>query len=912
MTSIIHEYNNYYYKYSKIYGNKCVVLMQVGSFFEVYGSDPEDNYVDRVCNLLNILCSRKNKSITEISLSNPKFSGFTMSALDKYLRILQENDWTTILIEQTTPPPKPKRELTQIISPATYLDLVKDTHSNFVFSIYVEKLKQFKSNIYLNHVGLSAIDVTTGKIYVYETFDTLSDKTLSSHETYRFIHSYSSNPKEIVLNFSNNQKDETFINTLGLKQFYLNEFFNEEMVKIPYQNKVFGKYYSFETNIMSCIEYLNLEQKPHATTSLCILFQYIYEHNPKLLQKIDIPQYWILNKHLLLSHDAYQQLNLYLPNDSSTLLSVFDVINHTSTPMGTRLLRDRLLNPLTSIEELNKRYDAIDFYKTKTNLLKNLKSVVDLERYHRKLILGKLHPMEFVKLLQSYEIVLEISKDDNKTIFKTIKQKLEEFNKLFDIELMSMCKLDQMTNNFFHSGIYPEIDELVKQKQEQENELDTLRKELIDKLTKIDPKTKNGNVDDLVKLIKTDKEGYYITMTKFRYEKIKKYFSYEGKVMSSSIKLSNKTIRQINNKLDEIEKKMSEKLLEYYLLFCSSLDSNILHEIHDYISILDVNLSNAHVSNIYGYNRPELFKEEYSWVDCKDMRHPLVERIHTEENYVPNDISLGKDEKGMIITGLNCSGKTTYARSIGVNIVLAQAGLYVACSSMKLAPFKTIITRIEGNDNMLQGKSSFMVEMMELKTIIDRSSKHSLVLGDEICRGTEQLSGLSILSASIIDLSKRHVPFIYTTHLHKIKDIPEIQELTNIGYYFMKMDINEEGIKINRKLQKGFCDSLYGIEVARFILDKPEFIKQAFRIRNYLLDKHNEITCSKQSRYNKDVYMDKCQIDGCNETKNLHTHHIKHQEDANEFGLNDGYIRKNQKSNLMVLCEKHHQEIHNT
>ncbi len=210
MTSIIHEYNNYYQKYSKIYGDKCVVLMQVGSFFEIYGSDPDDDYVDRVCNILNILCSRKNKTISEISLSNPKFSGFTMSALDKYLRILQENDWTTILVEQTTPPPKPKRELTQIISPATYLDLVKDTQSNFVFSIYVEKLKQFQSSIYLNHVGLSAIDVTTGKIYLYETSDTLSDKTLSAHETYRFIHSYSSNPKEIVLNFSNNQNDETF------------------------------------------------------------------------------------------------------------------------------------------------------------------------------------------------------------------------------------------------------------------------------------------------------------------------------------------------------------------------------------------------------------------------------------------------------------------------------------------------------------------------------------------------------------------------------------------------------------------------------------------------------------------------------------------------------------------------------
>jgi DNA mismatch repair protein MutS len=863
--------------------------------------------IERVCNILNILCTRKNKTISQISLSNPKFSGFTMSALDKYLRILQENDWTTVLIEQVTPPPKPKREVTQIISPGTYLDMINDNQSNFVFSIYVEKLKQFKSNIYLNQVGLSAIDVTTGKIYVYETCDTLTDKTLAAHETYRFIHSHSSNPKEIVLNFSNNEKDEEFLNCLGLKQYYINQWKNDEMNKISYQNKLFDKYYSSE--IMTPIESINLEQHPQAVISLCVLFQYIYDHNPKLLTRINKPEYWDLNQHLLLSHDAYQQLNLYVPNDSAKFLSVFDVINQTSTPMGTRLLRDRLLNPLTSIQKLKQRYDQIDSYKNKTNLLKNLKQIVDLERFHRRLLLGKLHPMEFVKLIQSYEIVLEISKKDNKTIFKTIKQKLEEYEKLFNYDLMATCKLDQMINNFFNSGIYPEIDSLVKQKQENEDELNNMRKVLIDKLVQVDSKTKYS--DDLVKLIKTDKEGYHLTMTKLRYKKIEKFFNYEGKIMASSIKLSNKTIRKINNKLDELLKQISEKLLEYFVLFSTQVDSEILEQIHDYVATLDVNLSCAHVSNIYGYNRPELIEDESSWVKCKDMRHPLIERIHTTENYVTNDVALGKEEKGMIITGMNSVGKSSLEKSVGVNIVLAQAGMYVACSQMKLSPFKTILTRIEGNDNLIKGQSSFMVEMMELKTILERSSVNSLVLGDEICRGTEQLSGISILSASIIDLSTRNVPFIYTTHLHKIKDIPQVQELDNLGYYFMKMDITNDGITINRKLQKGFCDSLYGIEVARFILDKPDFIQQAFKIRNFLLEEHQEIVSPKKSRYNKDVYMDRCQIDGCNETKNLHTHHIKHQEDANEYNLNEGFIRKNQKSNLIVLCEKHHQEIHN-
>ena len=907
MNSIIHEYNKAYFKYRDLYGDKCVVLMQVGSFFEIYGSEPDNNYVERVCNTLNILCTRKNKTITEISLSNPKFSGFTMSALDKYLRILQENDWTTVLIEQVTPPPKPKREITQIISPATFLDNINNVQSNFVFSIYVEKLKQYKSNVYLNHVGLSAIDVTTGKIYVYETQDTLTDKTLSAHETYRFIHSHSSNPKEIVLNFADKQKDDEFLNILGLKQFYVNQWMNTEMTKISYQNKIFEPYFS--NDIMTPIEYINLEQHPHSVISLCVLFQYIYEHNPTLLAKTNIPEYWDMNKHLLLSHDSYQQLNLYTPNETSSLLSVFDVINKTSTPMGTRLLRNRLLNPLTSIKQLQKRYDDIDFYKNKTNLLKELKQIVDLERFHRRLLLGKLHPMEFVKLIQSYEIINEIAKDDNKTIFKTIKQKLEEFHKLFNYDLMACCKLDQIIYNFFNDGIYPELDVLVKQKQEKEDELNKFRKELIDKLISVDSKTKNLNPDDLVKLVKTDKEGYYFTMTKLRYKKIQEFFNYEAKGLTSYMKLSNKTIREINNTLEEILKQISEKVLEYFVLFSTNVSSDILEEIHNYVAILDVNLSSAHVSNIYGYYRPELINDTHSWIECKNMRHPLIERIHTSENYVTNDICLGKEEKGIIITGLNASGKSSCLKAVGVNIVLAQAGLFVACSCMRLSPFKTILTRIEGNDDLLKGKSSFMVEMMELKTIIERCSSNSIVLGDEICRGTEQLSGISILSASIIDLSKKNVPFMYTTHLHKIKDVPQIQELNNIGYYFMKMDITDEGIKINRKLQKGFCNSLYGIEVARFILNKPEFINEAFKIRNFLLGEHQEIINSKTSRYNSNVYMHKCEWDGCNETTHLESHHIKFQRDADENNLNDGYIQKNQQSNIMVLCKKHHQLI---
>lgn len=902
VNTLVKDYVKYYKKYKEIYGEKTILLYQNGSFYEIFDPEPDSTYADTVCNLLNIMCSRKNKSIQEISYQNPRFGGFTIHSLEKYLRVLQAENWTTVLVEQTTQPPRPKREVTQIISPGTYIDNNTDVQSNFVFSVYVEKLKQFKTNISLNYVGLSAIDVSTGKIYVYETADTLTDRTLGAQEAYRFIHSYNSNPQEVIINFAT-EYDEDFINTLSLKKTYINQWFNSFMTKIAYQNKIFEKYYKSE--LLSPIEMIGLEKYEHARLSLCVLFQYIYEHNPRLLSRIDVPEYWDLTKHLLLSHDAYEQLNLYSPTETS----VYDILNHTSTAMGARLLRDRLLHPIANIEKLNQHYDRIEYYADKTELLTKLKPIVDLERFHRKLLLGKLHPMEFVKLVQSYEIIKEIAQGDNQDIYKLLEEKIKSYEKLFCFENMSQCKFDQMHKNFFEKGIYPELDQLEKEKQNNLEKLESLRTDMIHKLVENDKKVSEYS-DELVKLIKTDKEGYHITMTKLRWEKIKQHYTFDVRQMSSYVKLTNKDIKNINDNLDEIAREMSEKLLKCYLDFCEKVDAQELHRIHDYVAILDVYLSSAKVAQIYGYHRPTLIDDEKSWVIAKDMRHPLIERIHTSENYVPNDISLGKEETGFVITGVNSSGKSSLLRSVGVNIALAQAGFFVACSELQLSLFKTILTRIEGNDNMLQGKSSFMVEMMELKSILERSNANSLVLADELTRGTESNSGIAIMSATMIHLSKQNIPYMFTTHLHKIKDIEEIKELDNVGFYHLKMEISEDKIVINRKLEKGFCPPHYGIEVAKFVINNDEFIRTAFKIRNELIGEHNEIVATKKSRYNANVFMDRCQWDGCEETKQLHTHHIKHQEHANENGLNDGYIRKNQESNLMVLCEKHHKEIH--
>jgi len=168
------------------------------------------------------------------------------------------------------------------------------------------------------------------------------------------------------------------------------------------------------------------------------------------------------------------------------------------------------------------------------------------------------------------------------------------------------------------------------------------------------------------------------------------------------------------------------------------------------------------------------------------------------------NLNVSKKNHKFLLDNFTVTHNSTMLRAIGVNIAMAQAGFFVACSSMELSLFKTLLTRIEGNDDMLHGKSSFMVEMMELKSILERSNQNSLVLADEVCRGTESNSGIAILSSTIIELMQHRIPFMFTTHLHKIKDIDEVQELDHLGFYHLKMEITDDKIVINRKLEKGF------------------------------------------------------------------------------------------------------------
>jgi DNA mismatch repair protein MutS len=329
-------------------------------------------------------------------------------------------------------------------------------------------------------------------------------------------------------------------------------------------------------------------------------------------------------------------------------------------------------------------------------------------------------------------------------------------------------------------------------------------------------------------------------------------------------------------------------------------------------------VSNAKTSILYGYTRPIIDNQEYGYIECEQLRHPIIERLIDYE-YVAHNVSLGKNLKGLLLYGLNSSGKSSMMKALGISVIMAQCGMFVPAKKFVYSLYTSIFTRISGNDNIFKELSSFSVEMMELKAIWKRSNMKSLIIGDEVCRGTEQVSANSIVAATLIKLSQQKASFIFATHLHEIVKLPQIQTIKNIKAFHLSVSYDDKNDRLifDRLLKEGSGEEIYGITVAKYIIQDDDFTSTANSIKDEILGMKDGIIQQKVSKYNTHIYVNKCSICGKqlqvkDDIVNLDTHHINHQKDCVDGFVNDKkYIKKNDKSNLIVLCKKCHNKIHN-
>jgi len=988
--NIHQEYINYHNDYINKFGLKTLVLMQVGSFYEMYMTLDSGPNLKELSQLLNIVYTKRDKSVREINIKNPYMLGFPLVSSDKFITILINNGFTVVTIDQVTPPPDPERKCTNIFSPSTYITPTPTVNTNYAICIYLEYEKQRKKQVSsLLCAGLSAIDVTTGKVIVDESLSTSVDTEIALDDTIRFISN--TTPKEIflILNGEGKMNVNTIIDYLQIDSKITKiKTFDNRYIKVGFQEEFLKNIYTNTNSMVSQIEALDLEHKNYGRTSLIMLLDYIGDYNKNIVKNLSFPQFTTSNNNMILGNNAPYQLSV-VEHSADTYMTgtkfkcLLDVVNNAVTAMGKRYIKTCLLNPMTDCKKIKINLDNIEKLINQDNYKEfpdKLSLISDIEKLKRKINLNIIQPYEMADFIDSFIAVYNLFDDIKKLKLtdiipsKTIINEVANFNtdmtNIFNKDELKKNILRDIKTNFFNKNISAELDKVMDKFNLEYNLVVKLQEKFnlvlthinkVKKTKKINKKNinkdnnKDNNKDkEQISILNTASEGYFLQISSLRYKTIESFLK--------NLKKTNKSDDEIDSDLENVEEDdninfdinledleikqlksvtkiflkskaeenmtdiMNEMVTTVEKVYYSQLKNiynkhNILFDkVISIVTNFDYILSGALTAVKYSYNKPTITDHDESYVDAVDLRHPIVERLIDYE-YIPHSIKLGQKTKnnlnGMLIYGLNSSGKSVLMKAVGLSVIMAQAGMYVPAKSFELSPYLSIYTRITGNDNLFKGLSSFTLEMIELNSIIKRATPHTLIIGDEVCRGTEHVSGNALVASTIVSLSKVGSTFIFATHLHELVNLECIKSLTNVKPYHLSVDFDPktDSLIYDRKLKEGQGDKVYGILVAKYIIQNKEFMELTNQIKNELTNQSSSLIPDKKSRYNSELYVYKCQVCNKNDVygdkKPLQTHHINHQKDCEKDKVvGKEYILKNSKANLLVMCEDCHKAHH--
>jgi len=922
MEKYFKEYDTHVSEYGK---DKSLLFMQVGSFYETYQSDTEGYNLDILSDLMNCMTSKRDKNLP-ISKDNVRMLGFPLQSLNKYLSILTDYGYQVKVIDQNGTSKTTKditRQVKAIYSRGTMIDL-DNKDNNYILSLYLDK-----DDNNLDIIGITICDIGTGILEIKDCLCDSNDTYQTLDEISRYIITY--NPSEIIL--SNEMNCKWTINKIKYldledKKYYIHDTKDKLYHKLTYQNNELSKIF----NKKSPIEYLEIEQYHYGRISLMILLEYIEHHNPELLKNLTNIQNYNNISYMYLGNNAIQQLNILNSDPNQNKIgnkykSLFDVINFTLTPMGRRQLKRDLSNPLISVKSIQERYDLIQKIKVITNELKDdMQYISDIEKMYKKLQIGDLPPFELYKWIISIQRIISVNKK-LENIYPLINHNdLEIYNILsntFDLDKLPLYNTSGLYNGNINENIFlPKINlELYTIQQKIDENKGILKKiaEYIENFSVYENTKKNPNC----RVEFNERDGYHLITTKKRWKEIESSIKHQGIIFNkiktsefigkdnsvSGTKIFSDELKKISDELIKKEHEMGVLIYEEYKKFCIEFSEKYKKDITNiikWISYIDFIYSGAMCIEKYHYSIPNIQEDTKSWFSCKKIRHPIVERI--SDNYIPFDMELGVTFTGITLFGLNSAGKSTLQKSVGLNIILAQMGYPVACVSLNFSPYHSLFTRISGNDNLFKGLSSFSIEMLEIRNILKRTNNRSLIIADEVCRGTEYESGLIIVLTMIKLLDQKNANFITASHLHEIVKHKVYQEIKNVRSFHIKINYDEKTniITYNRELHPGSGDNFYGLSVSKSVIDDREFIQISNDIKNSILATKKEI-----SKYNSKLIKDECCI--CKKRVKdddvaLETHHIIFQKDAVNNIINE-YQHKNSMNNLVVICQKCHDDV---
>ena len=931
MTSLTNEYFRLSKDYQTKYGTKTILLMQVGAFFEMYGTKTDSSIMFDVCELCQL-----NTSDKKICVGNGEtvfMAGFRDYSLDKYVPRITEGGYTAVVYVQSKNDPK-DRNLLAIYSPGTYISYETDSSpqiTNHIMCVWFDRVRGVSKDTLV--CGVAVANIFTGKSHMFEYETPYYINPTTFDELERCVTIFAPSELIIISPF-----DDATLNTIlqysGVKTEVIHRFGPDSSDKIQncgkqkYISHILGTFFG-EESYSACAEF---RQSAIATQAFCYLMDFVQEHNPNLVRKISIPMFQNTSDRMVLANHTLKQLNMI--GDGGKLSSVYSFLNKCQTPMGKRLIHQQMTAPTFNEKWLNREYEMTQVLLDNCHFVdlfrKQLASVKDLDKIARQLVVRKLYPASIFHLYNSIK-QLNVENPDLSEYFGLKCADLENLcdglrgfiDSHLDVELCRSAQSMSFEQNIVKRGVSDRLDALIDKQANSIAVLDGIQ-QYFNKLMG----------DDVVKKHEPEKSCVTLQLTKKRAGVLKsiivagtgtvdvcgsKFNTSDVKFVSSSTnaeELNFPLLNSVTKDMFRLKDDIAKAVGEVYGEFLENLELNWfenIEKISKYIANMDVLQSKAYIARTYNYCRPTIDSDaSKSHARAYDIRHCLIEHIQTNELYVANDIHIGCDaQDGMLLYGTNAVGKTSLIRALGIAVVLAQCGMYVPCSRFVYKPYTAIYSRILGNDDLFKGLSTFAVEMSELRVILKMADQNSLILGDEICSGTETESALSIFVSALLDLTAKGSSFIFATHFHEIVKYDEVKQLASMVLCHMAVTYDRERdcLIYDRKLAAGPGDRMYGLEVCKSLYLEDAFLAQAYSIRNKYFPENRGELSNKSTTYNGKKVRGICEM--CKSEIAEETHHMSPQKDASPEG-HIGTFHKNHKANLLAVCERCHDSIHAT
>jgi DNA mismatch repair protein MutS len=875
------KYSDLWTSHRQTYGPKIALLYQVGGFFELYDTENLTTGTS-LCNIREIaeLCQL---SLTVKPLDESQqtlFGGFPEHSVSKFERILVQAGYTVVVVVQKkgSSGSVEERIVDHIASPGCYTE-----GERFLVGCVVESLSD--GPLQRVYWSVAALQAATGHIAFVE--GTGVDRL---HQ-FLCIHP----PSELVLWSDGLPAASSLTDSLkgscgavhlkclapasvALEEAALDRFWSPVRVRLDW-----------------------MARAPQSRRCLAALLSFANDHMPSALKALALPEIWTPEGDVRLGNAALEQLGLLSLRSSTDNKNLLAFMDHCRSAGGRRLLRSRLMRPVTDVAVLKGRLDAIDatLPLEPVTLERGLRSLYDMSRLWRRLEIGSASLNDMGCLLRSYEAaasLLRLTGTAPELLFYC-DWVLSQWSVGATVDLAREGGIP-VTGLPWTAGVYPEVEALFASGLAIRTQATTLCKEW----------SGLGRGETLY-LEDAEGGGFRITGTKRRITSVHAALRDEGD-LSATVTPYKTTSMLETAGLTALSEKHRAWLRTWIPAWNSAWASSIASLVTagsepngclvDWCAELDVAWTVSRLAAEWGWTRPVFLMEGAASFDVEGLRHPILERLTTVP-YVAHSLRFDAESKGLLLYGMNASGKSSLMKAVGLSVLLAQCGFPVPASKLTLRPFTALFTRILGNDNLWAGLSSFAVEMTEFREILRYADADSLVLGDELCAGTESLSATALVAAGVETLASRGSKFLFATHLHELATLPDIAGLAGVRAAHLKVhyDAVADRLVYDRALAPGSGSALYGLEVCR-ALDLPvDYLDRAVSLRKAL----EGWKAPQVSAYSTAVAIVACEV--CKGMQGLETHHIRHQAEGSEVGF-----QMHGPGNLVALCTKCHDDHH--